>query len=303
MIDVLADDRGAFFEDAMPDAAVALQRVAVRMLFDPAFVDRVYADPLAATRGLGIPEVRARQLVENDRRLWGADPLRRNRALKALMEEYRVSSTLVLALTGKLASLDGFFGSAPFHDAVQRRGYMAIAFASYLEHVLVDYADSGGHARAVLTLEAGMARARRAAREMRRGRDPDVRGVPSGSAERWVVAGGRRVVAVPEGTVRTVQHVETWLFETSLVPAMALCGDAPRPEPLPTLGASSEYWMLEPGEDASVEIVSLEQPWFALVEACSTPRTSDELASELGAPARGRAEALADAGVLRRIKV
>jgi len=297
--DVLADDRGAFFEDAPPSPDVALQRVAVRMLFDPRFVERVYDDPVVATAGLGISEGRLRQLVDNDRRLWNADPLRRNRALKSLMEEFKVTSTLTLARTGSLRSLDAFFGTAPFHDAVQRRGYMAMAFMAFLETSLAELGEHAIHARAVLLLEGAMARARRAAREIRRGRDPALRDRIDDGEERQVVAGGRRAARVPTGTVATIQHVERWLFEASLVPALALCDDAPRPEPLPTLGDDHECWLLEPGDAGNVEIVALEGEWFDVVAACARPRSDPELESALGPGALPRAAALRDAGVLR----
>ena len=50
-----------------------------------------------------------------------------------------------------------------------------------------------------------------------------------------------------------VQHVERYLFEVGLIPALALCSDAPRPEPLPPVDASAlEAWLLEPAADGRV---------------------------------------------------
>lgn len=294
------DDRGSFEEDVAPAPYVAMQRVAVRMLFDPSFVDRVYSDPFAALEGADVPEHLVTQLVSNDRRLWNADHLRRSRALRTLMEEFKVTSTLALALSGKLDSLDGFFASERFHSAVQRRGYMALAFAQFLADELPAHGEAAVHACAVLTLEGAMAKSRRMARETTRGRDPSLRGAPEPAGDRVVVACGRIGVDVPSGTVATVQHVEQWLFEASLVPALALCDDAPRPEPLPSLTEEPEHWLLEPTEGGNVDITELEAEWYRVVDACSRPRSQHELEALVGPGSWDRAASLVDAGVLRR---
>ena len=78
--------------------AQALQRVVVRMLYDPALVDAVYGG--APVEGLDAPG-RA-HLIRVDRRAWATDPYRRSRSLKALIEEMPVSAAL--AGIGSLAT-------------------------------------------------------------------------------------------------------------------------------------------------------------------------------------------------------
>ncbi len=101
----------------------ALQRVVVRLLHDPSLVDAVYA-------GADLPEIgpEAHAWIRAvDRRAWGVDPYRRGRLLHALIGEYPVA----VAARG-VAGLDPFFRSTRFHDAVQTRGHVALAFGDWL---------------------------------------------------------------------------------------------------------------------------------------------------------------------------
>src|SRR4029079_12482475 len=86
-----------------------LERVYVRMLFDPRFVAAVYEDADRALAGLDLEPAERLQLVAVDRRAWGHDPLRRYRTLRTLSEEFKATTTIVLAATRSLASLDAFF--------------------------------------------------------------------------------------------------------------------------------------------------------------------------------------------------
>jgi len=67
---------------------IALQHVIVRMLYDPAFVQRVYADPHVATADCDVCDDERAWLVRADRRAWSVDPYRRARSLTGLLEEY-----------------------------------------------------------------------------------------------------------------------------------------------------------------------------------------------------------------------
>ena len=101
----------------------ALQRVAIRMHFDPELVEQVYA-------GLPVDGLceRGRELVLRvDRRAWQTDQFRRSRLLHGLLEAYPVS-----ALVTGLGPLDAFFSSPDFHDCVQTRGLVALTFGSWL---------------------------------------------------------------------------------------------------------------------------------------------------------------------------
>ena len=58
--------------------------------------------------------------------------MRRTRMLQALLEEFPVSAAITLQHDGHAERLDGFFSSPQLHDAVQTRGLLSRAFASYL---------------------------------------------------------------------------------------------------------------------------------------------------------------------------
>ncbi|MCA9557117.1 MAG: hypothetical protein KC583_01025, partial [Myxococcales bacterium] len=112
-------------------SAAALQRVVVRMLYDPALVEAVYADADAALADEPLSEAERAWLVAPDRRRWRADPHRRARTLQALLEEYPAAGARVARAEG-LAALDAFFSSPAFHGCVQRRGSLADTFGDFL---------------------------------------------------------------------------------------------------------------------------------------------------------------------------
>lgn len=286
----------------MADPAIpALQRVVVRMLFDPAFVARVHADPDAALAGLELPRERVAELLAHDRRLWNADRLRRTRALRVLMEEFKASTAYALLETGRLAFLDAFFSSERFHASIQARGYTALAFIDYLR----DAVDSGqlrsAHVRAVLGLESAMARARRDRREAAR------RGASAARAGADVVAPvpGVRSVEVPGGTIAAVQAMEKHLFESALVPALSFCADAPRPAPLPEIDASKpEAYLLQAAPGGKVELHGIPLSYHRFLDACAPRATRAEVAARLArhgirpADVRAMEESLRESGVL-----
>ena len=105
-----------------------LQRLAVRMLYDPALVARVYdGGPVD-----GMTDAERAMLTAGPRAAWGADRLRSTRTLQALLEEYPASA----AVTG-LAPLHGFFASSAFHTCIQSRGRLVEACAFSCKHRLV----------------------------------------------------------------------------------------------------------------------------------------------------------------------
>jgi hypothetical protein len=305
-------DRAAPDPDAPVTPFVALQRVVIRMLFDPAFVERVYASPTTALAGIELDAGLVAQLVgSNDRRLWNADRLRRSRALEILMDEFKVTTTLVLAERGELEFLDAFFGSELFHAAVQRRAYMALAFVAYLEHAFASGQLRSPHTRATLELESSMARSRRDLRDARRGHDPALRRIPGAKpGERWVVRPGVRSLFLASGTLELVQHIEKYLFRLSKVRAMALCRDAPRPEPLPVLDPGSRGpYLLEPEPRGKVQLSGIPASFAHLIAICDRPVGAADLArraSDAGVAADDVPDLvrqLDDAGILRRVLV
>lgn len=304
-------DRAAFDPDAPVSPFVALQRVVVRMLFDPSFVEKVYSDRENALANLELDPQLVAQLVKNDRRLWNADRLRRSRALKILLDEFRTSGTLVLHETGRLADLDAFFSSPQFHQAVQKRGYMALAFAAYLEQGIEEGKLKSPHLRSCLTLEAAMARSRRLLRDSRRGKDAGLRALAPGTpGPRKLTLPGRMAVFLPQGSLETVNHIEKYLFEVTQIPALVLCKDAPTPDPLPDLNLTRRSaWLLEPRPGGKVDLSGIEPTFALVINACGTPKSDAELGTSLqesqisSEDAVDYANQLVDGEVLRVVQV
>src|ERR1051325_179917 len=109
-----------------------LQNVLVRMLFDEELVETVYRDSAQAFKELDLTDAERGQLLSVDHRAWRTDLLRRRRTLRTLVEEYKISTTIVLSETRSLASLERFFSSPFFHTAIQERGSMGLAFSEFL---------------------------------------------------------------------------------------------------------------------------------------------------------------------------
>ena len=239
----------------------ALARVTVRMHFDPAFVAAVHREPTAALAGLPLTAEEREDLLAVDPRAFEVDRLRRTRTLRDLIEEYPTSTTLALAATRRLASLDAFFSGPHFHDEVQRRGSLARAFGAFLR-TLAAHPAAPPLLPETIRLEEAMARLRR---EIETPPAPPPRG-------RYLRAPGTAGLVVDGSTVPTVHAVELWLFEAALVPALSLCEDAPGLPPLPPPRPDAPLHLLlspdeggrlglaEPGRVAVEALVSLEEP-------------------------------------------
>lgn len=303
-------DRISLDPDAAVTPFVAMQRVVIRMLFDPGFVESVYSDSATALAGIDLDEELVTQLLANDRRLWNSDRLRRWRALKILMDEFKVASTLVLRETRELDYLDQFFSSDVFHVSVQQRGYMALAFVRYLEDGFDGGRLSSPHTRAALTLEAAMARSRRELRDAERGYDRMLRRGGGARGGCVVALPGVRGLVLPGGTLELIQHIEKYLFQASQVPALALCEDAPRPDPLPDLDESAPVaFLLEPENRGKVELSQIPVTFARLVGLLDSPIAETEI-SRRAADAGVETEDLDDlvrqlleGGVLRRVRL
>lgn len=132
-------------------SAQALQRVIVRLLHDP--------DLTRATRGAALTPTERGWLAQVDPRRWRADPMRRFRMLRALIEEYPVTAALFVRAQG-VAGLNAFFESSAFHRSVQSRGVLAIDFGAWL--CVQRQADPLHHIAGYAQLEHAIARVRRA---------------------------------------------------------------------------------------------------------------------------------------------
>lgn len=156
---------------------VALRRVMIRLLHDPSFADRVYADPARALAGVELTADERAWLLAEPRAAWRTDPARPGRVLAALAEEYPATTALA---ADHAAS---FFVSAEFHEAVQQRGSLAAAFGAYAMRA------SDARVRVLARLELAIACARRAPRR-----------VPPAGA-RLALAPSARVLRVPAGAL------------------------------------------------------------------------------------------------------
>jgi hypothetical protein len=140
-----------------------LQRVVVRLLFDPEFVERVYADPDLALQGLDLSADERRLVVAPDRRAYGTDATRRSRALTELVRGFPTASAVAVQGDG-IAFLEGFFASPIFHAVIQERGSLAAGYGAFLEQAAMSGALRDPRAAALARLEGAVARIRRAPR-------------------------------------------------------------------------------------------------------------------------------------------
>jgi len=127
-----------------------LQRVVVRMLYDPTFVLAVYDDAAAATADVDLTDAQRGWLTRPDRRAWTIDRERRARTLAALIDEYP-------ATTAAGDSVDAFFSSPRFHRAIQNRESLAPAYGDFL----VEYFGTRAWVSALARLERAIALLRR----------------------------------------------------------------------------------------------------------------------------------------------
>lgn len=245
-----------------------LQHLVVRMLFDPAFVNSVYQNPEQALADLNLSEQEKKQLLAIDPRAWNHDPLRRLRTMRTLVEEFKVSATLVLSETRRLSFLENFFSSKIFHKFIQDRKSMALAFAEYLSNAFAKGELTTPQLNDVLRLETLMARCRRELTNKIR-----IPALPEKLNEnlRVRLIPGADVGAFQANTVETIQAVEKYLFEVSLMPAMVLCDDAPRLENLPKVEQKKKVYLLCLPAANGVSLVDIDRlDYLVLIEARTT---------------------------------
>ena len=188
---------------------------------------------------------------------------------------------------------------------------MALAFVKYLEDAFEAGTLSSRHTKAALQLEGEMARSRRELRDARRGYDRAIRQVEGEKTGEHIVAQpGVRATILPRGTLDVIQHIEQYLFQSSQVPALALCDDAPTPDPLPALDdANPVAYLLEPETRGKVDLSGIPLSFAKITAIAVRPVTADEMrtrASEQGFEANDvddLAGQLIDAGVLRKVRL
>ena len=242
----------------------ALQKLAVRMLFDEAFVAAIHTNADEALAGADLTETERAQLLNVDRRAWRHDSLRRRRTLRTLAEEFKISTTVILAETRSLASLEQFFSSTFFHQSIQNRGSLARAFADFLLDSYQQKQWSAPQIPDLIRLEAAIAGCRRAlAREAAYAPGK----LPANISDRARVklAPGHDVASFQANVIETIQHVERHLFELSLMPAMALCDDAPRLTGLPAVDTQKKVYLLFGPGASGISITNLDRAAYLVL--------------------------------------
>ncbi len=220
----------------------SLQRLVVRMLYDPELVARVYdGEPVE-----GLKDADRALITASPRQAWGTDPLRASRTLQALLEEYPVSA----AITG-LAPLHGFFSSVDFHRCIQQRQRLSEAFGRWLEP----------RAGRIARLEQAIARSRR---------DPD----PAGGC--LSLAPGLVPVSLPVDTLSLYQSLRARLGPQ---PLNLLISKTFQPSPLPPEPADVEHLLIERGPDGGVGIGGGSAALNGLLAAAPAPRAVLEAAA------------------------
>jgi hypothetical protein len=284
-----------------------VQRHLVRMYFDPDFARAAQERPDEVLAEL--PEALRRQLAAVDLRALRLDRLRRRRALRTLADEWKGTTTWLLAATGQLALLDAFFSSAEFHASVLERGSMPMAFAAYLGRLIVERGMDVPHLPGVLAIETAVARARREDELLARRRAA----ARPGAAEAGVPGGALPVASIgapteephlaralgvlplviEAGALAALHAAEQYLFEVGLMPAVALCDDAPTLTLDPALVDRTPHPLTVVVLEGQVSLVSVEPELAAvLVSAGPSPRSARAIVDE--AVARGLSRAAAE---------
>jgi hypothetical protein len=164
----------------------------IRLLHDPTFAATLRADPERALTGAELTTNERTWLVEAAPAAWRTDPARPARVLAALVEEYPLTTRLGPERAA------GFFASAEFHDTVQARGSLALAFGVYLARDAPDLGrevpDPSRHAP-----DPASARSRRSSAHCRDQRARPIAAVTN--AARLRLTPRARVLRLPAGTL------------------------------------------------------------------------------------------------------
>lgn len=225
-----------------------LQRVLVRMLYDPTFAARVFSDPATTLHDEALTEQERRWLVTVDQRAYAVDTLRRTRTLGVLLEEFPVSVHHLLQQTAQPALVEDFFASPAFHTCIQRRGSLAVAFGEYLRSEELLKRCPELDILPLVQIEAAIVRLRRQPAA------PATRPAPPPSL--LALAPMVTLLASPSGIL---EHYHT-TFEVLRRDAEGLVAAAFKPSSVPPPPAAAEQeWLLlvwnEATESASIELL------------------------------------------------
>ena len=79
------------------------------------------------------------------------------------------------------------------------------------------------------------------------------------------LAPGYSVASFQAKVIETIQHIEQYLFELSLMPAMALCDDAPRLTGLPEVDQQKKVYLLFSPGAAGISLTQLDKSTFVIL--------------------------------------
>lgn len=247
-----------------------LQKLIVRMLFDEEFTASVYAEPETTLAGFDLTDTERAQLLSVDRRAWRYDALRKRRMLRTLAEEFKISTTIILAETRSMASLESYFSSRFFHAAIQDRGSLARGFAEFLLDGCQRGAWTSPQIADVVRLETVMVGCRRSL--AREGNDePAELPTTINPRARVKLAAGHDVASFQANVIGTIQHVEKYLFELSLMPAMALCDDAPKLSGLPPVDSQRKVYFLFHPSATGISMTTLDKAAYLVLYDTKRP--------------------------------
>lgn len=274
------------------------QRVLVRMLYDPAFCEAVYADPAGVLVPLGLDAATVAQIVAHDRRAFSVDPWRGHRAVTAALGEAAVTALAMTRLGVSAQEHMDFIAGPHFHRCVMERGVLVMAFFDALAERLVGFAGRLGagasrRERAALSAARACLALERAVAEVRRERPRPVAG--------RVVRGAVRAVAVPNGASAAWGRARAALG-ADVVAALVSGGSAAKAALAALFGAelgpATEWLLVErPSGRGQEPVMSFTGEALAgLLNQAATPVPKDalvELAEREGA-SRAEAEEIVD---------
>lgn len=252
-------------------AHVALQRVIVRMLWDPEFAERVRTQTGVALAGEDLTTDEIAWLQKPDPRAWRTDPQRRARTLHGLLEEFPASGVLVARHPRGVFFLDRFFSSTTFHACIRDGASLALAFGTYLAREIAAAVEDP-RVRALAGLESEVASFRR------RVIDPADRMLPPGIR----LSPSCGLVAVPAGAVGLLQEIARRVSRVKGGAPAVIAAGSPGFHDLPAKVAfDSATALLRAGGGDEITVEELPEGIAALLRfADGTPRTRDALLAE-----------------------
>lgn len=257
---------------------IALQRVMVRMLYDPRFASRVLRDPENELPGEGLTAEERGWLLRPDPRAWRTDPERPLRSLTALLQEYPASAALAVTSGGGADAILRFFASPAFHRVIQERGSMALAFGDYLAEMVATGEARDGRVAPLAVLEQAIAGLRR--------RSWSDRSRATEGTSRLRLSADKAILRARAGTADLHDQVRLALARTERdLPQAVLEGRADLPA-TPVHSHETEPLLLElvPGEGprvkAAVGVAEITPEFYAILDFALSPRTPADLEAE-----------------------